>query len=161
MVGEEFLDEFLRWLLMVVGNLFEGGVEWGKDSEIGCCTVKEGDELFIFINQLGKLCSIFRLVDKLIHRLVRFSVMRRVVRFVGWMRSMVRWSIEEICLVIGRLEPALASKSFLEVVFDIDGVIFSMIHCIFPCILCTVECLADGLLSRLPCFVRAGNTIKP
>lgn len=146
---------------MVVGNLFEGGVDWSKYSEIGCCAIEEGDELFIFINELGKLCGIFRLVDKLIHRLVWFSMMRRVVRFAGMMRSMVRWSIKEICLVIGRLEPALASKRFLEVVFDSDGVIFSMIHCIFPCILCTVECLADGLLSCLPCFMWAGNTIKP
>lgn len=53
MVAQNFLQQLLRWLVVVLRNLLESTVGRCEQSEVGLSTVECLDDVWVLVNPLG------------------------------------------------------------------------------------------------------------
>lgn len=146
-VRKNLFQNLLAGLVVVFGNSLERAVSGSEDSEVGFSAVQSLDEVWEFIDKLGKLGSVVAFRDKLVDgkiglvvgstsvrgTMVR-TIMRAVVRWLVMVRLLVGWLlvvvvvvlleerewVDAVVVVHCRIEPALSIKvGFVHLVTDI------------------------------------------
>jgi len=96
MVGKESLEELLAGLVVVLRDLLESLVGRSKDGVVGLGAVKLLHEIGVVIEKLGELGGVLAVGNQLVHCMVRWAVLRRVVRASVMRRSIVRRVVRSV-----------------------------------------------------------------
>ena len=125
MVSQNFLDQLLRWLLSMFGDLLEGLVGWGKDGVVSSSAIQDLNQIWVFVDEFGELSGVLgasnELVDSQVWLLVRAVTVMWMLGVSGLARSLVRMiehvvKVEIFDCINGRVKPALGIEGHHRVV---------------------------------------------